>query len=372
MYFKIRQKFLLSVINTCAKAISQAAPHPALSGIKINCYENYLEFIGSDSNISIKTLIYPDGDNGLEIIQTGGVVIDSKYLLEIIRKIKNDLIEIEVIDGGYTKISSSKTEFKINGLRVSEYPAIDFSINGDFFKFKTSHLINIIEDTAFAISESEIRPALTGINLLGKDNTITAIATDSYRLAKKIINTELTRDFTLIIPAKSLKDIHNVIIDDEEFELAVSTKKIQIKTENTLLQTRLIDEVYPDTSKFIAQEFKYRFLVETRKLAEAIDRTLFIRQEGKNIVKMHIVDNTIHLTSSNQEVGSYKEDIEIKEFQGEEITISCSGKFLLEALRSFKGDEVEILLNGELKPIILRRKNDDSLIQLVSPVRTYN
>lgn len=372
MYFKIKQKALLNALNICAKAINHTAPHPALSGIKITCNKEYLEIIGSDSNISIKTLIYPDDDNNLEMIIEGGVVIDAKYLLEIIRKIRNNLIEIEVIDGGYTKISSNSTEFKINGLKVNEYPAIDFLINGEFFNFKTKNLIDIINDTAFAISESDVRPALTGVNLIGKDNQITAIATDSYRLAKKVISSEIIKNFNLIIPAKSLKDIYNLILETEEFELAASTRKIQIKTQNTLLQTRLIDEVYPDTSKFISKEFKYSLLVDSKKLAEAIDRTLFIRQEGKNIVKLEISENNILLTSSNQEIGSYKEDVMISDLKGGNITISCSGKFLLDALRSFNHEQVEILLNGELKPLILRRKDDDSLIQLVSPVRTYN
>lgn len=370
MYFKINQRKFLNTISTCAKAISSIAPHPALSGIKITCYENYLECIASDSNISIKTIVY--ANEQLEIKEPGAIVIDARYLLEIIRKMKTDTIEIEVIDGGYTKIYSSTTEFKINGLRSSDYPAIDFAINGPFFPFKHQHLSEIIDDTAFAISDNEIRPALTGVNLVGKDNKILAIATDSFRLAKKEINTELNHNFNIIIPVKYLKEIQAVVPEGEDFELALSNKKLQVKTEDTIIQTRLIDEIFPDTSKFLSIDYQHCVKVDSKKLAEAIDRTLFIRQDGKNIVKLEITTGNIHLTSSTQEIGSYQEDIPISNFEGEKFTISCSGKYLLDALRSFRQLEVNILLSGELKPIVIQSDHKTNLTQLVSPVRTYN
>lgn len=372
MYFKIENKFLYNNLLVASKAISSAAPHPALSGIKISAFDNYLELTASDSNISIKQNINKTENNNLEIIEKGGVVIDAKYLLEIIKKINGDIIKFETIDGGYTQISSGKTIFKINGLKDSEYPLIDFSINNNFFEINPEYLIDIVNKTSFAISESGTKPALTGVNLKNINNTLIATATDSYRLATKKIEIDLNQNFNITIPAKPLRDIYQIILEEDNIKLAIDSKKMQVKTENTLIQTRLIDDAYPDTSKLITDNFNIKATINTKELAAAIDRTLFIRQEGKNIVKLNINAGEINIYSSNQEIGSYDEKINLINHEGENIEISCSGKYLLDALKSFEESEITLFINGPLKPIIIKNNNDDKLIQLVSPIRPYN
>ena len=87
---------------------------------------------------------------------------------------------------------------------------------------------------------------------------------------------------------------------------------------------------------------------------------------------MTINQETMDISTSNQEVGSSHETLSVISFTGNPITISCSGNYLIDAIRSISTKEVTLSFSGELRPIIITSDEDKSLIQLVSPVRTYN
>ena len=147
MYFKVSKRTFLQALSTSARAISNYSPLPAFSGIKIEAEENQLILTGSDSDISIQTILKKSNECQLQINDMGAVVLESKYILEIIRKIDADVIEVEMIDGSLTKISGKSAEFKINGMNAQEYPKIDFEKPTDVFTMPKDLLKKIINQT---------------------------------------------------------------------------------------------------------------------------------------------------------------------------------------------------------------------------------
>ena len=372
MNFKIAKKEFLDALNLSNRAISSTTPLPSLCGIEILVTENSLTLISSDSNISIKTAINNNDTNTLNINEVGEIVIDSKYLLEIVRKIDSDFINVETIDGTLVKIYGGNSEFKINGMNVNEYPVINFDIkDNNPFKIETTLFNQIIDETAFACSDKETRPVLTGINLKAENNKLYANATDSYRLAAKTISIDSNLNFNITIPCKYLMEVSHSIVNEKEITIAIDQQKISFLFSNTLIQTRLLDDIFPDTSRLLPNEFTQLLVVDSRNLINAIDRTSFIKSDGKNIVKMNINSNKIEITSSNQ-IGNSYEQIPVVEYKGSPLEISCSGKYLVDAIKAIGADNVTIKFSGELKPMIVQNKDDNSLIQLISPVRTYH
>ena len=117
---------------------------------------------GSDSDISIQTTLNgSDEETNLIVKETGSIVIEAKYILEIVRKIDADEIELEIVDGSLTKISGMSAEFRINGMRALDYPAIDFTRPGQQFEMDADVLLKVISQTTFATSDRETRPVLT-------------------------------------------------------------------------------------------------------------------------------------------------------------------------------------------------------------------
>ena len=377
MNFSISKRVLYNALTTVVRAISPAAPVPSLSGVKIDVLTDRVILTGSDSNISIMTEIKESKaddpvQNELMILEEGSVVIDAKWIIEIVRKLCSDIITFETIDGTLTLIKGGSIEFKINGMRAIDYPRIDFTIDTPSFKMNTKMLSDIVKQTAFACSDKETRPALTGVNFKAKDNTLLCNATDSYRLATKKFNVEYPDTFNITIPAKTLSEIHNTVADELEFNMAISDTKLFVSTGNTIIRTRLIEDQYPDTTRLIPPSFTQELKIDAKELLNAVDRASFIKSDGKSVVKMTINQETMDISTSNQEVGSSHETLSVISFTGNPITISCSGNYLIDAIRAISTKEVTLSFSGELRPIIITSDEDKSLVQLVSPVRTYN
>lgn len=371
MIFKINKREFLDTLGIASKAISSNTPLPSLSGIKIIASKDSLTIISSDTNISIKSIIKNDLEREiLTIEEEGEIVIEARYLLEIVRKIDSDFINVEVFDNAVVKIFGGNSEFKINAMNSSDYPFINFDITNKTFKFPTYTFFKIVDETSFACSDKDTRPVLTGVNFKASNGKLYVNATDSYRLASKTVSVDESLDFNITIPRKYLLDIYHSLGNIEEVEIGIDPSKVIFMFNNTVIHTRLLDDEFPDVSKLIPSSFSQKLVVKAKELISALDRSSFIKADGKNIVKLSIDSNKVEITCNGSNGHSY-ENISVISFQGDPLEISCSGKYLIDALKALSADEIVISFSGELKPLIVTDKTDESVIQLISPVRTY-
>ena len=357
MHFKIKRIKLLNALAKATRAVSVRSPLPVLTGIKFDLQAHQLILTGSDSDITIQTII--DEDDDLVILKEGAVVLNSRY------------IEIEIIDGLLTRIKGSQIEYSLNGTDAIEYPRIDLSKTGTHFIMNALVSKDIIGETKFAASDKETRPILTGINFKAHDHVLEVVATDSYRLAKKIISIDEDVTFNITIPKLSLDEISKIIEKDELIELYVSERKVLFVFDKNIIQTRLIDGSYPDTARLIPLEFDYELDINRADLLNAIDRVSLLLNEQNNIVKLDMSNEQVILSSYQQEIGSVEENLASSFYKGEPLTISFSCKYASDAIKSFSGDKIKILFTGEMKPFIVKDFDSDELLQLVLPVRTY-
>ena len=216
MKFIIKRDILLEYLNHTSKAISSKNLIPILSGIKFELQEEGLYLYASDTDISIKSLI--PSDKITEIKELGSIVIGGKYIVEIVRKLPDTDISIEVLDGYKMLISTSNTEFNLNGINPNEFPNLDMEVTKEPIILKTSLFKTIINQTFFATSQNESRPLLTGINFKIDNNNLEVIATDSYRLSKKSINIDanIESGVNIVIPGKNLLELSKILTDDED------------------------------------------------------------------------------------------------------------------------------------------------------------
>ncbi|MFQ6792432.1 MAG: DNA polymerase III subunit beta [Thomasclavelia sp.] len=368
MKFKVNRLKLLNALSKTTKAVSVRSPLPVLTGIKFDLQSDCLILTGSDSDITIQTKL--EGDD-LIIEETGGVVLNSRYILEIVRKIDSDEINIEIIDGALTRISGATSKFDLNGSDILDYPRIDLTKTGTKVLINAFVLKDLITQTKFAASEKEHKPILTGINFKANNNQLEATATDSYRLAKKVtpLNDEVT--FNITIPQKSLDEIAKIIERDDLIEIYVSDRKVLYVFDNNIIQTRLIDGTFPDTNRLIPESFDFELDIDTHYLLNAIDRVSLLNNEQNNIIKLDMSDEKVVLSSYMQEIGSVEEILDRSFYKGNPLSISFSSKYATDALRSFNEPKVKILFTGPMKPFIIKEYEKDDLIQLVLPVRTF-
>jgi len=371
MKFVIKRDILLENLNHTSKAISSKNLIPILSGIKFELKEEGLYLYASDTDISIKSFI--PSDKITEIKELGSIVIGGKYIVEIVRKLPDTDIAIEVLDGYKMLISTSNTEFNLNGINPNEFPNLDMEVTREPIILKTSLFKTIINQTFFATSQNESRPLLTGINFKIDNNILEVIATDSYRLSKKCIEIDANIDnvVNIVIPGKNLLELSKILTDDDDsLEMHVFSNKILFKYNNIMFLSRLLSGTYPATSSIIPTDFNIVVDCKYYDLYNMIDRaSLLTSDREKNTIKLELSKNELKISSNSPEIGYVEEKINVE--CDSELSISFSSKYMSEAIRSFSQDKVTLCLNNDSSPIVVKSSEDESLIQLVLPIKTY-
>ena len=375
MNFKVNKQIFYSALSIASRAISSNSPVPILIGIKIEAEKNQLRITSSDANLSIVQTLSNELDEklGLTVIEEGTIIIDSRYLIDIVKKIDSDEIAIEIIDGTLTHFSGEKAEFRINGYRPSDYPTIDFSEPSTRFVLNYDVLNSVISGTAFAASVKETRPVLTGVNMRGDGNVLNCTATDSFRLAKKVIPLA-TDPFSVTVPAKCLNEVRAIFAGAGDIQVSLSEKKIQFRSGSIVLQSTMLEGNYPETDRLIPNVFNSVLVINRRLLLSAIDRSSFIKTDNMTVIRMEInAADDILVSTKSQEIGEYNESLNAVSYEGNPIDISFAGNYLLDALKALSTENVKISFTENMKPFIINNEGeDDSILQLVLPVRTYN
>ena len=370
MKFTIDKNTILNALNNVSKAISSRNIIPILNGIKFELKNNELSLTASDSELNIKQIISKDDIKNIE--KEGTIIVQSKYLLDIIRKMPSDEINFEVVDGLKIKIYTDINQYSLNCMDPSEYPNIKMEESKDPLIIKGSTLKNIIHQTIFAISTQELRPLLTGINIKIMGDNLECVATDSYRLAKKTEKVEYKNEVNIILPGRNVLELEKILPSDQDIEMHIFTNKVLFSFKDIKFQTNLLAGNYPNTNNLIPTEFKYIIKTNLSLFTSAIDRAALLTQgKDKNIVKMMVNDTNMMISSFASELGKVEENLVVECNNKEKIEISFSSKYMLDALKTFKDEDILILLNSDIKPIIIKSVEDESLIQLILPIKTY-
>ena len=373
MKFERKQNILMEHLNYVIKGISNKNIIPVLNCIKFELTNEGLYLTSNDNELSIRSFIKKDDIDSIEVC--GEILVAGKFIYEIVRKLPNTLINIEEVVDNKIIVSTDSSSFTLNCNNPSDFPEVDFDDSKTPININKKVFSNIIKQVSFATSLQESRPVLTGINIKINNNKLECTATDSYRLAKKVIelNDNINEDINIIIPTKNLIELTKLFnIDEDNLEMHIFNNKVIFKFNNIVFLTKLINGNFPDTSKLIPSEFETIVSLNTNEYYSAIDRaSLLTSEEEKNIINLSLNKNKMKISSNIPEIGNVEENLIVENIKGDKINISFSSKFMMDAIKAFDSENIQLLFNGDIKPIILKNPESDDLIQLIVPIRTY-
>lgn len=380
MKISILKNVLNESIQHVSKAISSRTTIPILSGIKLDVNHQGVTLTASDTDISIQSFI-PAEDDKQTIVQVdrpGSVVLPAKFFVEIIKKLPSQEVQMEVKENFQTFISAGATEIQMVGLDPEEFPVLPsiegnqtVSIPGDLLK-------NMIKQTVFSISTHETTPILTGVLWNLADNELKFTATDRHRLATRSAQLEGNDDIkfsNVVIAGKTLNELSKIVPDQNTLvDIVVADNQVLFKIDRVLFYSRILDGIYPDTSRIIPTTHKTELILDTKKLSESIDRAYLLSKEEKtNIVRMQTMENGgVEISSSSSELGKVREEIELIDFKGESLRISFNSKYMLDVLKIIESEQLMIAFTGVMSPIILKPLDDSQSMYIILPYRTTN
>ena len=376
MKFTIKREEFLKGLTIASRAISSKNAKPVLENFRLDLDERGLFITGTDENISIKTQVpYKLGE--MDVIRNykeGSVLIKAKLLVEMIRKMDSDEITLDVVDTTIATISSNsnnRSEYTLNCVKVDEYPDLDLEANGTQLTLARADFDILVSQTTFAASLKEQRPILTALNLEASNGILTATATDSARMARKTLSIPLGIEFIANVPAKMMNEINHLLEGRESVDIAFSDKKALFTIGTTVVATRLIAGDYPNTKNIVPKMTNYSLEVNANDFVKAIERANILSLDRENIVDLSMSEEAVEISAKSSQVGSAVERIDAFRYVGQNLHISFNSSFVIDAIKALGSADVTFAFVGEMKPFIVENASDDSVVQIVTPVRTY-
>jgi len=354
---------LLESINIVQKAVPSKTTLPILEGILFDAKNGKLKLTATDLEIGIETV------SNVDVIEPGKVVLSSRIVGDIVRKLPDADIEIETAERNLVYIKSERSNFKIVTLPHDEFPELPvvkkengITLSQDIFK-------DMIKQTIFAVSADEVRPILTGVLFDVVGENLTMVALDGFRMAVKrnaIIN---DNNFKAVIPGKTLSEIGKIMNENENpIYIYFSKNHIQVQVEDTIIVSRLLEGEFINYKQIIPSEYKIKIKVSSNKLMEACDRAaLFARDSSNNMIKFEINDDLMVITSNSQN-GDVHEELKIQK-EGNDIEIAFNAKYFIDVLKVIEGEEITIEFTTNVSPSIIKSCNNTGYLYLVLPAR---
>lgn len=380
MKFTINRPAFISQLNNVLRAISSKTTIPILTGLKMVVDKERIVLTGSNSDITIESVIDANNpDYDLTVEDPGAIVLPARFFSEIVKKLPDKQVTIEVTSGFQADITSGTAKFQINGQDAENFPHLPEVETDKTITLPNDVLQEVIRQTVIAVSKQESRPILAGIHITLNDGLLTAVATDSHRLAQRKValkDVDNGIDFDVIIPGKSMNELSGMISDvDEDVLVQVTENQILFIFGNTHFYSRLLEGNYPETSQLIPDTADTTVELDAGSFLASIERASLLSHESRNdVVKLTLKpsENLVRISSDSPDIGTVEEEVATTALDGNDLEISFNPNYMKDALRSFGQTTVKISFTSPLRPFTLVPTEDgENFVHLITPVRTF-
>ena len=359
---------ILRAINSVTKAVASKTTMPILEGILIQTNDNQVKLTTYDLEIGIEYIIECD------VKEQGATVVNAIMFSEIIRKLPDTDIKIEINEKNLLVIECEGSLYKLATMNPDEFPELPQINIENSIEIEQNSLKDMIRKTIFAVSTEENRPIFTGCLFQINNNKLNVVAVDGFRLAwkSKFLQNKIN-DFTAVIPGRTLNEINKIILDSfDTVKIGVAKNQALFEMENCKVVTRLLDGEFLNYSSVIPENWETRIRVNKDIIQNCFERISLIssssiEKEKKYPVKVFVEIGKVTISCTNQ-TGDSKEEIYV-ESEGKNLEAGFNPKYFLDALRAIDDEEVFIDFGTSISPCVIRPVDEGDYTYMILPIR---
>ena len=361
---------ILKALNSVTKAVASKTTMPILEGILIQTNDNEVKLTTYDLEIGIEYIIE------CEVKEQGATVVNAIMFSEIIRKLPDTEIDIELNEKNLLVIECEGSLYKLATMNPTEFPELPQINIENSIEIEQNALKDMIRKTIFAVSTEENRPIFTGCLFEINNNKLNIVAVDGFRMGwvSKVLEKN-TEDFKAVIPGKTLNEVNKILTDSfDNIRIGIAKNQGIFEMENCKIVTRLLDGEFFKYESAIPANWETRIRVNKNLLQSCLERVSLIssstiEKEKKYPVKINIDIGKITLSCTNQ-TGEAKEELYL-ETEGKNLEIGVNPKYFLDALKAIEDEEVYIEFGSDISPYIIKpiEKLENDYIYMILPIR---
>ena len=368
MRFTCEKNMLVQGLNIAGRTVAQKSTLSVIEGILCQA-DKGLSLTGYNMETGITYQI------DAEVTDPGECILPAKLFGDIIRRLPEGPVTVVVDDSYKVSIRAGYASFTISAESAADYPELPDVNSGRSISIPQKELKDLISGTIFAVSENQSRPIHTGAKFEVEEKSISAIAVDGFRLARRTYRPEggTGRNFSFVVPAAGLKEVEKILTDsDEAAAFTLGAKHILFEIGNATLVCRLLEGEFLDWRRVVPTNCPVRLCAHVADLSASIERVgLIVSEKYKSPVRC-VFSNQVLLLKTNTTIGAAEDRCAIAG-DGKELEIGFNVRYLADALRVVPAEEVILELTNGLSPIVLTPADDkQDFAYMVLPVRIKN
>lgn len=340
---------------------------PILKNILIEADSNKIKTVTTNLEIAITCLV-PG-----KIIEAGKITVPASIISGIINNLQSERISLEK-KGNKLEIKTDTYEAVVEGNSADDFPITPKIENkSEFIEIKSSILKESFKQVLLATQFSDLRPELNSVffNFLVDD--IKIAATDSFRLAEKIIlkdrfNTNYKKEFKALLPFKAINEVLRVFGDDDIVKIYTDDNQILFKSENVELLSRLLEGNFPDYEAIIPKKFSFELQINRDEFFSGLKLVGVIGSKN-NEVKFKTKDGKklLEIVSSEKSLGENKCML-LAKTNGKSGEISFNWRYVMDGLKAMDSEEIFFGINSESEPAEIKPVGDSSYLYVLKPI----
>jgi len=368
MRFTCEKSMLVQGLNIAGRTVAQKSSLSVIEGILCKAGAG-LTFTGYNMETAITYGIDAD------VADPGQCILPAKLFGDIIRRLPEGPVTVVVDDAFKVSIRAGYASFTISAESADDYPELPDVNEGKPIRIPQNKLKELIGGTLFAVSENQGRPIHTGVKFEVTDASITAIAVDGFRLARRTFHPEegTGRELSFVVPAAGLKEVEKILTDVEDnASFMLGTKHILFQLGSATLVCRLLEGEFLDWRRVVPTNCPIKLVAHVSDLASSVDRVgLIVSEKYKSPVRCVFSHNEVLMRTSTT-IGAAEDKCPLAG-DGKELEIGFNVRYLADALRAIPSEEVTLELTNGLSPIVLTPVDEKyDFAYMVLPVRIKN
>ena len=367
MRFTCEKSMLVAGLNITGRTVAQKSSLSVLEGILCQAATG-LSLTGYNMETAITYLI------DAEVTDPGACILPAKLFGDIIRRLPEGPVTVVVDEFYKVSIRSGYASFTISAESADEYPELPDVGTGRAIRIPQSALKELIGGTIFAVSDNLSRPIHTGVKFEVSDDTISAVAVDGFRLARRTYHLDEAtgRKLSFVVPAQGLKEVEKILGDDEDVAFTLGSKHILFQMGGATLICRLLEGEFLDWRRVVPTNCPVKLVANVGELSSSVERVgLIVSEKYKSPVRCIFSHNEL-LMRTNTTIGAAEDKCSLAG-DGKELEIGFNVRYLADALKVVPSEEVTLELTNGLSPIVLTPVDDKyDFAYMVLPVRIKN
>ena len=365
MKFRVARDALLKPLNLVAGVVERRQTLPVLSNVLLNLDGARLSITGTDLEVELVGRVeLPEAGDA------GEITVPARKLADICKSLPEGVdVEFTVADGKAT-VRSGRSRFTLATLPAREFPNIEDSIGTHQFTLQQSQLRRLIERTAFAMAQQDVRYYLNGMYWELREGRLRAVATDGHRLAVCTLEDKLDlEDTQVIIPRKGVLELARLLQnDDDEVSVILGSNHIRATTPEFTFTSKLVDGKFPDYERVLPRNADKSLLGSRMELRQAFTRTAILSNEKYRGVRLKLGADTLEIVANNPEQEQAEEQVPVS-YDGEALEIGFNVGYLLDVLGVLSGDDVRFSLSDPNSSALLEESDGGDSVYVVMPMR---